>query len=95
MDYLTARAEEDPFLNTYMLDPINENQYSEIMSDVEDMTMFAHYGGLSEDSRPIFSKLLFDHIDMFCMYFSSRPPAVVPPLMIELTSDANSFKVLL
>lgn len=84
INYCSVREEEDTFPNTSLLDPIDHGQNEEVSKYFKDMMQTAIYNGFTDEHLPPLRQIMSDHTDMFRVYFSSFPPAMVSPLKIDL-----------
>lgn len=85
--------EEDPFPDTFLLDPVDSAQSNEIKSSIEDMIQVAFENSFPIAHRNDLEELVLDHTDIFRTSFSSGPPAEVTPLKTDLVFDARPVRV--
>lgn len=90
--YDEARSAPDPFPDPSLLDPLDDAQHDDIRAAVEKMLQAAQDNGLPPYYWERLQTLVYDHIDVFRVSFSSGPPARLPPLRIELTTEASPVR---
>ena len=71
VNYYTARSEDDPFPDSSLLDPLDEDQHDEIRAEVKNLKDTALENGLQPDDGATLDKMVDDHIDIFRTAFSS------------------------
>ena len=92
-NYYKARREQDPFPDPSLLDPIDSAQHSEIIEAMNMMKVDTRKNGLP-DSEALHPDALIDSFaDIFRISLSSRPPAKLRPLKIELLPGAKPVRV--
>ena len=91
-NYYRARTEEDPFSDPSVLDTVDSEQDEGVCQAVEEMQTAARNNGLPEMDGERIANLVSEHFNIFRTSFSSRPPAKIKLLQIELDLDARPKK---
>lgn len=89
----SAVPEKDPFLDPSLLDPLEGDQHEEIQTELGKFKEEARNNELPEMDAVRLDQIFDDYVDAFRASFSSRPPAKLRPLKIELTKNSGPAKV--
>lgn len=95
VNYHHIRQESDLFPDPSLLDPIDDDQGSQVCDAVSNMLKRAKDNGLQSELCARLSKTVEEHPDIFCESFSAGPPANARPLQIQLRPDAKPIRVCL
>lgn len=91
--FYKVRKEEDPFLDTSLLDAVDSSQSDEIKYSIEDMIQVAIENGFPIAHRTDLEKLFFDHTGIFRASSSSGPRAELISLKVDLVFDVRPVRV--
>lgn len=92
VNYFTARAEEDQFLDPSFMDYTDENQHEDIQSAVNNLKKSAADKGMPEKNCRKLAKMIAEQMEIFRTSFSPGLTAKLPLIKIELSPDAKTVK---
>lgn len=92
-NYYENSQYQDPFPDQSLLDQVDNNQQEEVSRAILSLVSAATSNGLPEAEQQNLSQLLNDNQDVFRICMSSGPAAKLPPLKIELSTEAKPVRV--
>lgn len=93
VDFFTLRSETDPFPDASLFNPIDSLQHHEIVSAVEQMINDAVRNGFPLQELSHLKSGVSDHMEIFCRFFFSGPPADIKHLEKSLVPNATPVRV--
>ena len=92
-NYFKIRSEPDPFPDESLLDPVDNSQDDDVKNALDKALSSTTVKEMSSEQLEELSDIIMSNKDVFRLRMCGGAPAKIPPLQVQLTSDAKPVRI--